>query len=432
MKKFLVIMLCVAVLAGMCVSFAACGGDGSADIKVGVIWVGDATEGYTEAHIKGVETAVANIEKQGKKVEVLTKELVKEDDSCAAAARDLVAEGCTLIFSNSYGHQDYMAQVAGEYPDITFVSATGDYAALTGLKNFKNAFTYCYEGRYVSGIVAGMKLKELLDNGTVSKEKTPQSFEGDNVKVGYVGAYTYAEVISGYTAFLLGVQSIVPNTVMEVQFTDSWFDIDQEANAAETLVNNGCVIISQHADSTGAPSKIEELLKQGKVCYSVGYNVDMLSVAPNAALTSATNDWSVYYEYAIGQALKGEEIATNWAHGYARTASDRDAVGVTTLGKSVAAGTQEAVDSTIAKIKSGELHVFDISTFTVGGAKLESYTFDSTIIDFTTMKVKYPGQKYEAIKADGDVRYFAESEFRSAPYFSVNIDGIKWLNKTMA
>ena len=141
MKKFLVIMLCVAVLAGMCVSFAACGGDGSADIKVGVIWVGDATEGYTEAHIKGVETAVANIEKQGKKVEVLTKELVKEDDSCAAAARDLVAEGCTLIFSNSYGHQDYMAQVAGEYPDITFVSATGDYAALTGLKNFTNAFT---------------------------------------------------------------------------------------------------------------------------------------------------------------------------------------------------------------------------------------------------------------------------------------------------
>ncbi len=429
MKKIFSLLLCVAVIAGMCVSFAACGGDSDADITVGVIWVGDITEGYTEAHIKGVEQAVANIEASGKKVKVITKEKVKEDDSCLTAAKDLVAEGCSLIFSNSYGHQDFMHIAAQEYPEVTFVACTGDYAALTGLNNYKNAFTYCYEGRYVSGVVAGMKLKELMDNGTVSKTATPSSFDGDNVKIGYVGAYTYAEVISGYTAFLLGVRSIVPNVVMQVQFTDSWFNIDDEAAAAKILVNNGCVIIGQHADSTGAPSQVEQLLKEGKVCYSVGYNVDMLSVAPNAALTSATNDWSVYYEYAIRAALAGEEISVNWAKGYGRTATESDAVGITTLGQSVATGTEQKVNEVIASIKAGTLHVFDCSTFTVDGASLTTMSFDSTIIDFSTGNVKFQGSVNEAIKTDGNVKYFAESEFRSAPYFSLKIDGIVWLNK---
>lgn len=100
------------------------------------------------------------------------------------------------------------------------------------------------------------------------------------MKIGYVGAYNYAEVVSGYTAFFLGIRSIVPNVTMEVMYTNSWFDIDKEGAAAEALVAKGCVIIGQHADSTGAPAAVQKLQDAGTICYSIGYNIDMLPTAP--------------------------------------------------------------------------------------------------------------------------------------------------------
>ena len=346
MKKILAALLCAALLFAL----AACsggsdngkttdtgsdtkGGDNKKNIKIGVILIGDENEGYTYAHIEGIKEAMK--ENNISEDQVVWKYNIPENEQCKETAEDLAEQGCTAIFSNSYNHQTYMQQVAGEpgYEDITFVSATGDTAANSGLKNFKNCFTKVYESRYVSGIVAGMKLAELVKDGKI----TDSNKDADgNIKIGYVGAYPYAEVVSGYTAFYLGIKSVIENVVMEVQYTQSWFDIAAEGQAAKALMADGCIIIGQHADSTGAPAEVQAAYDAGTVAYSIGYNVDMLSVAPKAALTSATNIWAAYYTYAFGQLLKGEDIDIDWAKGY----SD-DAVAITALGESCAEGTQE-------------------------------------------------------------------------------------------
>ena len=232
------------------------------------------------------------------------------------------------------------------------------------------------------------------------------------VKIGYVGAYNYAEVVSGYTAFFLGVQSVYPNVAMEVMYTNSWFDIDKEGAAAE-----GSVIIGQHADSTGAPAATQKQKDAGKICYSVGYNIDMLETAPTAALTSATNVWEVYYEYLFKSMMDGENPATNWSEGY-----NEGAVAITDLGPEVAEGTAEKVAEVEAALKDGSLHVFDTSKFTVNGETVTTAPIDLTFYDYSTGTpvAVYQGDTEEAI-TDG---YFSESTLRSAPYFSLRIDGI--------
>ena len=376
-------------------------GDAS-EVKIGVILVGDENEGYTYAHIDGVKKAAEAVGIPADNI--LWKYSIPEDESCYDAAIDLVDQGCTAVFSNSYGHQSFMQQAAEEEPDVQFVSMTGDTAAMSGLDNFSNAFTNIYEARYISGIVAGMKIAELVDAGELSDE----NYDADgNVMIGYVGAYPYAEVVSGYTAFYLGVKSVYEKVSMEVIYTNSWFDIAAEGEAANSLMADGCVVIGQHADSTGAPTAVQAAHDAGKPVYSVGYNVDMLGVAPTAALTSATNNWSVYYTEAFKDIVNGEKIPTDWAKGY-----NEDAVAITTLGESCAAGTQEKVDEAIAAIKDGSLHVFDTDTFTVDGAKV-----DSALID---MDGDFENDDAEAV-SDG---YFHESELRAAPSFYLRIDGI--------
>ena len=299
MKKLIAILLS----AAMIVCFAACTNNTPSDtnepdqnveevpaLKIGAILLGDENEGYTYAHIKGIQDAAAALNLT--EDQIIWKYNISEDANCTDTALDLVDQGCNLILSNSYGHQPFMEEAAKENPDVTFIAMTGDTAANSGLANFKNAFTHVYQSRYVSGVVAGLKVAELIADGKL----TEANYDGENVKIGYVGAYPYAEVVSGYSAFFLGIQSVVPNVTMQVSYTNSWFDMTKEAAAAEALVASGCVIIGQHADSTGAPSAVQALLEKGTVAYSVGYNVDMLSVAPDAALTSATNDWSVYYK----------------------------------------------------------------------------------------------------------------------------------------
>jgi len=417
MKKKLLGLITAAV---MCVSAAGCGttaggetagnaeGATAETVKIGVILVGDENEGYSYAHIEGIKTAAANVGIP--ESNIIWKYSVPEDESCKDAAVDLADQGCSAIFSNSYGHQSYMQDAAAEFPEVQFVAMTGDTAAMSGLDNFSNAFTKVYESRYVSGVVAGLKVKELAESGALSE----QNYDADgNVLIGYVGAYPYAEVVSGYTAFFLGIRSVYDKVSMEVIYTNSWFDIAAEGEAANTLMSHGCVVIGQHADSTGAPTAVQAALDSGKVAYSVGYNVDMLGVAPDAALTSATNNWSVYYTEAFQAVVNGEKIPTDWAKGY-----DADAVAITDLGTSVAAGTQEKVDETIASIKDGSLKVFSTDTFTVGGAKVDSHVVDMTG-DFDSDD--------EADKEAIWDGYFHESELRAAPSFDLRIDGIKEL-----
>jgi basic membrane protein A len=363
-------------------------------LKIGVILVGDENEGYSYAHIEGIEAAKAALGITNE--QVIYKYNVPEDEQCYDTAVDLAEQGCTLIFSNSFSHESYMIQAAAEYPDVVFMPATGQQAALCGLPNVGNYFPDVYQSRYVSGVVAGMKLKELLDAGTIT-----------DPYVGYVGAYPYGEVVSGYTAFFLGIQSIVPEAHMDVTYTNEWFDITAEAEAANLLISRGAVIISQHADSSGAPSAVEAALAAGTTAYSVGYNVDMLAVAPNAALTSAQNNWAVLYTDIIGAAIKGEAIPVNTDAGY-----DVDGVQISTLGPSCAPGTAEKVEETIAAIKSGELKVFDTQKWTSGGQHLEAY---SNSFGFTGVELIWDG-------------YFHESEVISAPLFDIRIDGITELN----
>ena len=207
------------LLAGfMALALTACSSGGSApaspaadesNAKIGIILVGDENEGYTYAHMEGIREAAKGLGIADE--DILWKYTIGENQSCYDAAVDLIENGATLVISNSYGHQSYMQQAAQEYPDVTFVADTGDTAAISGLANFKNAFTSVYESRYVSGVVAGMKLAELSEQGLI----TEANMDADgNVKIGYVGAFPYAEVVSGYTAFYLGVKSVVSNVSM--------------------------------------------------------------------------------------------------------------------------------------------------------------------------------------------------------------------------
>ena len=409
MKKLIAAALALVLALGL----VACSGtpaenEGNKDAKIGIILVHDENTGYDEAHINGIVKALENCGIPNDADHIIWKYNVPEDEKCHDAAIDLVEQGCTYIFSDSYGHQTYMQQAADENPDVVFASMTGDTAAVSGLKNFKNAFCNTYESRYVSGVVAGMKLKQLVDEGKV----TDANMENGNIKLGYVGAFPYAEVVSGYTAYYLGVKSIVENVVMDVLYTSSWFDPVAEGEAANTLMSRGCIIISQHADSTGAPSACQAAQEAGTTVYCVGYNIDMLPAAPTAALTSAQNDWSVYYTYAFNCALKGEDIATDWAKGYAEGANM-----ISKLGESCAAGTAEKVAEVEKGIKEGTLNVFDCSKFTVGGETVTSFLAIDTNGDFQ-------GDEGEAIENG----VFHESTLRSAPYFSLRIDGITELN----
>ena len=392
MKKFLSLFLVLSVLL-----MAVCAASAD-DFKVGVILVHDENSGYDQAHIEGVLGAAERLGLSAD--QIIFKYNIPESEECTDSAIDLAEQGCQLIISDSYGHQAYMMQAASEYPDVHFIAATGDTAWKEDMDNVSNMFPHTFESRYVSGVVAGMKLKELMDAGTVT-----------DPHIGYVGAYPYAEVVSGYTGFFLGIRSIVPEAYMDVQYTNSWYDPNAEAAAAEALISRGCVIIGQHADSTGAPSAIQAAQDKGSVVYSVGYNIDMRAVAPTAALTSAQNCWVELYTPMIEAAMKGEALPKDYSVGYAH-----DGVQISDLGESCAAGTQEAVDAAIAAIKDGTLHVFDTSTFTMGGEPVTSWFALDTDGDWTP-------DSEEAI-ADG---YFHESEVISAPYFSIRIDGINEL-----
>ncbi len=417
MKKLLSLLIVLALT----LSLAACAADEAeapaeeketvetpaSTEKIGVILVHDENTGYDFAHIQGIQTAQKNVGLSDD--QIIWKYNISEDENCYDTAIDLIEQGCTYIISNSYGHQSYMQQAASENEDITFISMTGDQAALSELPNFKNAFNLTYESRYVSGVVAGMKLAELVEAGLVTEE----NMDADgNIKIGYIGAYPYAEVVSGYTGFYLGVKSIVDNVVMDVTYTNSWYDPTAEAEAANSLVSTGSIIISQHADSTGAPSAAEALLEGGTTVYCVGYNIDMLSVAPTAALTSSQNDWSVYYTYAFESIVAGEEISTDWAEGY-----NEGAVMISKLGDSVAAGTEDKVKEVVAALKDGSLNIFDTANYTVGGETVTTYLAIDTDGDWV-------GDSGEAI-VDG---VFVESTLRSAPYFGLRIDGITELN----
>ncbi|MBQ9849384.1 MAG: BMP family ABC transporter substrate-binding protein [Clostridia bacterium] len=363
-------------------------------LKVGFIFLHDENSTYDKNFIVAAEAACKELG-----VEYIMKKNIPENAKCQEAADDLVDEGCDIIFADSFGHESYMIEAAKEYPEVQFCHATGTRAHTEGLANYSNAFASIYEGRYLAGIAAGMKLNEMIAAG---------KFTAEEAKMGYVGAFTYAEVISGYTSFFLGAKSVCPTVTMEVQFTGSWYDEAAEKEAATALINNGCKLISQHADSMGAPTACETAGVP-----NVSYNGSTQTACPNTFIVSSRIDWTPYFKHMITCVKEGKDIEDDWT-GTLETGS----VVLTEINESVAAeGTAEAIADAKAKLIAGELHVFDAATFTKDGAPLTSYIADvDTDNDYTP--------DTEVIK-DG---YFHESEFRSAPYFDIQIDNIKLLN----
>lgn len=358
--------------------------------KVGVIYIGDENEGYTEAHMKGIaemKKALGLSDSQ-----VIEKKCIPEDEKAYDAAVDLAEQGCTYIIGTSFGHESYLIQAAKEYPKIQFAHATGYQAAGSGLSNMHNFMPSVYQSRYVSGVVAGLKLNEMISSGKI---------KADEAKIGYVGAYPFAEVVSGYTSFFLGVRSVCPSATMEVRYTNSWADMALEKETAEAFIASKCVLISQHADTTGAPTACEA---KGVPC--VGYNVDMTAVAPNAALTSAALNWGAFYTMSAKAVKEGKDFEVNWSRGY----SD-DAVLITPINPKVATADANAkANAAIEGIKNGTIKVFDLSTFTIGGKSLDKLIAEGG--DYA---------KYASYVKDGA---FSEQDGFAAPAFDLRIDGI--------
>ncbi len=417
MKKLIALLLAVAML----LSFAACGKNDEKeflgmsesplaapkqtvdyeipdDFKVGFICLHDEKSTYDLNFLNAVDAVkeAAGLTDD----QVLVKINIPETDACYQAAADLVDQGCDLIFANSFGHEDFILKAAKEFPDVQFCHATGTKAHTEGLDNYNNAFASIYQGRYLAGIVAGMKLNEMIENGDITKEEA---------KIGYVGAYTYAEVISGYTSFFLGARSVCPSATMDVQFTGSWYDAVAEQNAAEALIERKCVLISQHADSMGAPSACE-----AAGIPNVSYNGSTYDACPETFLVSSAINWAPYFNYIIKCTVTDTDIDADWCGGI-----EEGSVVLTGLNQDVIAeGTIDAVKQAIADLKDGKVQVFDADNFKVEDKALDSYMADvDTDADYTP--------DTEAI-SDG---YFHESEYRSAPYFDLKIDGITLLNQ---
>ena len=369
-----------------------------ADIKVGLICLHDENSTYDLNFINALDTAKQELGLTDD--QILIKKNIPETNECKEAAADLADRGCNIIFADSFGHEAYLLEAANEYPDVQFCHATGTMAHTEQVPNFHNAFASIYEGRYLAGVAAGMKLNEMIDAGKITAEEAV---------MGYVGAYTYAEVISGYTSFYLGAKSVCPSATMQVQFTGSWYDETAEKEAATKLISAGCVLISQHADSMGAPTACENAGVP-----NVSYNGSTQASCPNTFIVSSRIDWAPYYEYAIQSVADGKAIDYDWT-GDLQAGS----VKLTSVNENAAAaGTQEALDKVTADLEAGNVHVFDTAAFTVGGKTLDSYLADvDTDADYTP--------DTEVIK-DG---YFHESEYRSAPYFDLRIDGITTLNE---
>ena len=394
MKKLLALLLA----ALMVFALVGCGNNEDQQgeekaVKIGFIFLHDENSTYDKNFMDAANAAKEALGLTDE--QVMFKVNIPEGNECYEAAAELVEAGCNIVFADSFGHEDFMIQAAKEFPDVMFCHATGTKAHTENLPNFYNAFASIYEGRYLAGVAAGLKLNEMIEKGNITAEAA---------KIGYVGAFPYAEVKSGYTSFYLGARSICPTAVMEVKYTNSWFDIAKEKETANALIADGCVLISQHADSEGAPKACEE----AKVP-NVAYNLDTREWGPNSALISSKINWAPYFEHIVKAVENSTAIEQDFCKGLAD-----GSVEILGLNDAVAApGTAEKLEEVKKDIIDGNIKVFDTANFTVGGEHLTSYMADVDTDDNFTPDTE--------VIEDG---VFMESAKRSAPYFDIVIDGI--------
>ncbi len=407
-KKVFALVLCLALVASMVFALVACDNRNDdvetvalpsyeiespdysdlqipSSFKIGMICLHDENSTYDANFINAMKEVQKELNLSDEQVIIVTG--IDESAACYDKAKELANKGCSIVFADSFGHEQYMLRAAEEYPDVLFAHATGTQAHEVNRPNFVNAFASIYEGRFLAGIAAGMKLNEMIADG---------KFSADEAKIGYVGAFSYAEVISGYTSFYLGAKTVCPSVTMDVSFTGSWYDEIAEKQTAINLINNGCKLISQHADSMGAPNACEE-----KGVPNVSYNGSTVDACPDTFIISSKINWAPYFKYIIASKVNNETVATDWVG-----TLKNGAVQLTDLGKNaMAEGTVEKIVEMRDKLLNGTLHVFDTDKdnfMTVNGEKLTGENV-----------------------SDG---YFHESYVRSAPYFDIAIDGITCLN----
>ena len=377
----------------------------ASNVKVGLICLHGDYSTYDANFIDAMNQA-----KQELGFELQVAENIDEGQPCYDKAVQMAELGCNIIFADSFGHEPYMISAAKEYPEVLFCHATGTSAAKENLDNFGDAFAAIYEGRYLAGVAGGLKLAALYGNGNGA------NVSAENSVVGYVGAFTYAEIISGFTSFYLGVKSVVPNATMKVKYSGSWYDETEEKNIANELISQeGCKLISQHADSHGAPQAC-----QAAGVPNVSYNGSTLSDGPSTYLISSRINWAPYYKHVINNYVAARQKGNKRAVENDFTGTLKDgSVEVLAASANCAEGTQAQLDAVKAELIAGTRHVFDTSKFTVGGAAPSAANMKPGDATWPNMP-----SNIDLLK-DG---YYHESEFRSAPSFDVIIDGITNLN----
>jgi len=394
MKKLFTLLLTAVMVVGCCFGLTACGETEDTTPLVALITLHGEDSTYDKNFIDAFKAACAKKGLNKKQYAIMSN--VKEGVECYDAAADFADQGYKGIFADSFGHEDYMIQAAEEFPQVQFYHATGYKSQIVNLPNYYNAFASIYEGRYIAGYAAGLKLLTMTDKAV-----------SNNFQLGYVGAFTYAEVISGYSSWYLGVKAALDEynaengtaytCTMDVTFTGSWYDETAEKTKAETLITNSkAVLVSQHADSMGAPTACDNARVP-----NVAYNGN---TGKNTLVAYSKIDWQPYFEKMIDRARGGASVEKDWT-GTMATGSVKWAVG-----PAAADGTLAKLNVVQAELNNGTRFVFDCSKFTVGGSALT--TADANVVADT---------------ATGIV-YFAESTTQSAPYFDLEIDGITRLD----
>ncbi len=310
------------VVAAILVAFAAAGAALAAPLKVGFVYVSPVSDaGWTYQHDAARRVLEAAL---GGRVETKYVESVREGAEAVRVIRQLAASGYGLIFTTSFGYMNPTIKVARQFPKVHFEHATG-------YKRAKNVSTYVarfYEGRYLTGVVAGKMTKSRV--------------------IGYIAAFPIPEVVRGINAFTMGIRSVSPETVVKVIWVNSWFDPGREREATEALIAQGADVITHHTDSTAPVLTAEE-----RGVWAVAYHSDMSKYAPTRQLTASMHDWSGYYIARARAVLDG-----TW-HSEATWGGIKDGmVKLAPLNPAVPKAVADLVAARQAAIVAGTLHPF--------------------------------------------------------------------------
>ena len=427
MTKLSRILFKGAMLGAMTISMSSCSVvaaeyEAGTPVKVGLICLHADASTYDKNFIDAMNQAVQELGAEKVDGNAIIKTNIAESNACFNAAKDLVKQGCNVIFADSFGHEPFMIKAAKKWPSVTFCHATGTKAKTEGVENFHNAFASIYEGRYLAGYAAGLELQRMVAANQLSANNLDSN---GNIKLGYVGAFPYAEVVSGYTSWFLGVREVVPNVVMDVTFTGSWYDYNAEEAGATALIDRGAALVSQHADSMGAPNACDSANVP-----NVTYNNP---TDKNTFVAYSKIDWAPYYKAVINAMYSGTAIAgernNNWTGSLASGSVIADCKNTTD---------KAALLAVKAELAAGTRQVFDCSKFTVTVINTDTVKKNvNATVDNDGHLTAYQADvddmgDYQGdtnvITTAGGITYFNESFYRSAPYFDVQIDGITQLN----